>query len=177
MTDTPKIIIPNKADEGAEREVRILQRLYETNKELHDLADKIHSSRMLPPPACENCIWIAMVRLGITIDLQMTDHEMRIAIAKACGWKFTHETCALGTITHASKDGCPPDCVPDYCGDLNAMYEAEEWLLKQSREQPMEELLVKYDWYLNEAGMCIKFHATAKERAKAFLKALGRYHQ
>lgn len=39
------------------------QAIYDANPEVKKLAEKIHSDRMLPPPACSQCIEIAVRRL------------------------------------------------------------------------------------------------------------------
>ncbi len=43
----------------------LLNREYATNEKFKALADQIHDSRMLPPPACEQCRLMAATRLGI----------------------------------------------------------------------------------------------------------------
>lgn len=53
-TDEPEPVDPNEA--------RLAAR-YETDKEFRDLADEIHSSRMMTPPACIQCMQIAEERL------------------------------------------------------------------------------------------------------------------
>lgn len=62
----------------------------------------------------------------------MTKDEMRIAIAEACGWKYTRIEAdgeSLGWVS--PEGGClqdAPDCFPNYPEDLNAMREAESTL-------------------------------------------------
>ena len=53
-TDEPEPVDPNEA--------RLAAR-YETDKEFRDLADEIHSSRMMTPPACIQCMQIAEERI------------------------------------------------------------------------------------------------------------------
>lgn len=38
---------------------------YFENKEVRQLADKIHNHRMMSPPACLDCIQMAVERIGI----------------------------------------------------------------------------------------------------------------
>lgn len=97
----------------------------------------------------------------------MKPEEQRIAIAEACGWvkheKFHrwYSPNANEAITHCQAS------LPDYLNDLNAMREAEatirhdsyRWGIYVTRELP-------------RASQDIT-HATASQRAEAFLKTLG----
>lgn len=97
----------------------------------------------------------------------MTDQEINIAIAEACGWK-----------PHYSGDGfgehpiyAPRQMVrlPDYCNDLNAMHEAES-------SEAIRRNLFDYCMTLqNITGGELFFHATAGQRAEAFLRTLGKW--
>jgi hypothetical protein len=75
----------------------------------------------------------------------MTDQEINAAIAEWLGWQ------------------------DNYCNDLNAMHEAEKVLVK------MPEKRITYAHYLMNATCkeWAAFHATARQRAEAFLRALG----
>ena len=81
----------------------------------------------------------------------MTNEKINIAIAKAC------------------KVQSPSVRYDDYCDDLNAMHEAEKILNEEQKE--------KYFFNL----MCVfgnwpkAIQATAKQRAEAFLRALGKW--
>lgn len=108
----------------------------------------------------------------------MTPEAQRIAIAEECGWKreipgpldvsywFTHTSWpSLVTISG----------LPDYLTDLNAMHEAEKVLTK-------DEDKFRYTVHLGEVvatranRWTVKFeftHATAAERAEAFLRTLN----
>lgn len=95
----------------------------------------------------------------------MTDEQMRIAIAEACG--FTHVRCVppdhcLGH--HPDR----PSYVPDYLNDLNAMREAEEQVPPNLRAR----------WYLHLCAVSgdsawNTSRATARQRAEAFLRTLN----
>lgn len=97
----------------------------------------------------------------------MTDDEINVAIAQACGWWGNR------------KGNCmrPPNCtdmyceIPNYCSDLNAMHEAEKVLLKDGGDSDL------YMDYLMEVVVAapagLSNHATARQRAKAFLRTLG----
>ena len=108
----------------------------------------------------------------------MTDDEINSAIADACGWKaHDHPECM------AKKEGwimperwiMRPDgelvfhhCIPNYCNDLNAMHEVEKTILKNRN------LWTNYFYAL---GATIAWHTTARQRAEAFLRTLGRWRE
>jgi hypothetical protein len=100
----------------------------------------------------------------------MNPEKQRIAIAQACGWKrCIHVT--------DFRDGCNGEnprgiftVLPDYLNDLNAMHEAEKLLANDQ----CAAYLVILARSLPEAGLdSWAFHATASQRAEAFLKTLG----
>jgi len=88
----------------------------------------------------------------------MSDEEINIAIAEHCGW------------AHPSVQ---PYAFPDFCNDLNAMHEAENRLRNGD--------WTRYCQYLAEYGggtvRFVSVHATAQNRAKAFLKTLGKWEE
>ena len=121
----------------------------------------------------------------------MKPEEQRFAIAKACGWVLKHQTYAGGPFTENGHIPCW--CFPksyfetekgkayilkgwhcgyyphDYLNDLDAMYEAEEYLIGHSYAQYWEVYVNILDIVLGSEN---KIHATAAQRAEAFLKAL-----
>jgi hypothetical protein len=113
----------------------------------------------------------------------MTDEEINIAIAEACGWKYANnETHAPDGSFWWSKE---PE-IPDYCNDLNAMHEAEKMLTKEQLYNYGNKLdritLPKTSMemcYIEgpEAGMYPDlFCATAAQRAEAFLKTIKKWN-
>jgi hypothetical protein len=122
----------------------------------------------------------------------------RLAIAEACGWRNIRELDDLypdGSVAAGvwwqgkSPDGDSDQLLPDYLNDLNAMHEAEKIL-----ENPQENgrLMSTYSvWKLTEvcnaytkgheksrAGSTVTYwliHATAAQRAEAFLRTLGKW--
>lgn len=108
----------------------------------------------------------------------MTPEQQRIAIAEACGWKILPE---IDTSTNCACYAKDPSgdlrCgIPDYLNDLNAMHEAEKVL---NHEQVYE-----FDTRLKELLRPLRavpqverwnFHATAAQRAEAFLRTLNLY--
>ena len=97
----------------------------------------------------------------------MNPEQQRIAIAKACG--YTHSGGCVEWCTN--KDGVH-DEPPDYLNDLNAMHEAEKVFLKM-------ETLCFWETYSNRLttslGCLDIFHATATQRAEAFLRTIGKW--
>jgi len=98
----------------------------------------------------------------------MSDDEINAAIAEACGWTDFVVHPEFGLM------GIPPDthglrtAVDWYTVDLNAMHEAEKALnMQQWRIYLMHLASFMQD-------IC---HATAKEKAKAYLKALGKWKE
>ena len=101
----------------------------------------------------------------------MTDEQMRIAIAEACGWHEEKEPegSAFATAWWHHNDRYPSYLMPlpDYLNDLNAMHEAEKSIDAG--------LLAKYTTeLLKVCGGPMSVHfATARQRAEAFLKTKG----
>jgi hypothetical protein len=115
----------------------------------------------------------------------VSDNEIRIAIAEACGWKKL-----------ADGKWASPEMVgaffspPDYPNDLNSMYEAQKVLLTDSEKieaycsallhtkidviedgTPYKtDLFDEYGWF-----GCV--HATARQRAEAFLRTVGKWKE
>ncbi len=109
----------------------------------------------------------------------MTPESQRIAIATACGWKNVH-TLIVKNVTKKGDDrkvGITSDdgWVPQYLNDLNAMHEAEKVLDEDQHQYDYVGHLVKKDWSeawsFTDAQKAI--HATATQRAEAFLRTLG----
>jgi len=99
----------------------------------------------------------------------MNKEKQRIAIAKACGWSCFEPD----TIQYTAKrsDGKWGE-IPDYPNDLNAMHEAEKMLTPFQWSYYLDFLTDPYapDW---QAAV----HATAAQRAKAFLKTLNLWEE
>lgn len=113
----------------------------------------------------------------------MNAEEMRIEIAKACGWdidwptewKDRRITRPDGTSFRPSDPRFGKFCyIPDYLNDLNAMHSAEQILFDNKSLMPW--------WNYCDAlsnivpgvlGDQSHVHATASQRAEAFLKTLG----
>ena len=88
----------------------------------------------------------------------MTNEEMRIKIAEACGWQPDKR--GLGWL---SSHGCY-DPLPDYLNDLNAMHEAEKVLTNKQWW-----LFVEFLTEIRGGGVALCISATPLQRAEAFL--------
>jgi hypothetical protein len=103
----------------------------------------------------------------------MTDQEINIAIAQACGWKW------FGCLNGNPKQPAafPPSDknmsrpIPDYCHDLNAMHEAVFVLSVGSASQPGQ--YETYCQWLDRITGDDGYSATARQRAEAFLRCMG----
>ena len=111
----------------------------------------------------------------------MTNEQINIAIAEACGWKYEkNETHAPDGAFWWSKN---PE-FPDYCNNLNAMHEAESRFISDSSSAMTYAMLLlrvrglavvsEYD-ELNFDYCWHACHATARQRAEAFLKTIGKW--
>ncbi len=93
----------------------------------------------------------------------MTDQEINIKIAEACGMTVRFD----GSWFRNSNQGCEDgSVVPSYCSDLNAMHEAE-----RAKGLHTTELSIIYKTWLDRLS-CPHF-ATARQRAEAFLRTLN----
>jgi len=114
----------------------------------------------------------------------MRDEQINASIAEACGWKaHDHPECM------AKKEGwrmpemwiMRPDGelafrheIPNYCNDLNAMHEAEKMLGDPAIRREYVYLLGRI---VNACGRFDAIHATARQRAEAFLRTIGRWEE
>lgn len=116
----------------------------------------------------------------------MNFDKQRAVIAEYCGWK---EIGKSGVYQNVSKgiNGCMPNgavhkkriemklpgansfLVPDYLNDLNAMHEAEQSIRRD------HDVYGLYLQYLNRTATECRVHATAEQKAEAFLQAIGKW--
>jgi hypothetical protein len=107
----------------------------------------------------------------------MTPEQQRIAIAEACGWTFI-ERLALTGIPKGSRGNADARVIPDYLNDLNAMNEVEQNLGGMDKAEFAVQLcrVVGKDWPSGiGGGSFAHVHATAAQRAEAFLRTLNLY--
>lgn len=112
----------------------------------------------------------------------MTPESQRIAIAEACGYTDVRREEWEVVDIDAREVACCEDVrgtlngerqrVPDYCADLNAMHEAEGKLLQTQTGKYWEEL---DNACQNPPFLFWVAHATAAQRAEAFLRTIGKW--
>lgn len=96
----------------------------------------------------------------------MTDDQINQAIAEACGIVGKDQYGPL----YQAPGGWVVDC-PQFCGDLNAMHEAEKVLNTIEQGNYWDHLKDLTDEGFDQ------LHATARERAEAFLRTLGKWEE
>jgi len=112
----------------------------------------------------------------------MTTTAQRIAIAEKCGWKRCRiptqgrdDPLPRGWALNGNGGWGARDRLPNYLNDLNAMHEAEkvldafQWELY--REELAESCTPLSQCRSKEQQYKFAMHATAAQRAEAFLKA------
>lgn len=114
----------------------------------------------------------------------MTPAEQNIAIAEACGWKAENCWHPCNCLDEYHSEGHWLDSeLPSYTTDLNAMHEAEKVLSNKGelvRQCYLDNLCITTNGesaemdgsYKEVWAMC---HATAAQRAEAFLKTIGKW--
>ena len=102
----------------------------------------------------------------------MKPEQQRIAIAEACGWEPLPEG-------HFHPDNPIGQTMPNYLFDLNAMHDAEK-VLKQRWSNYCEKLLEIVEPEPRSLEVCHYWnllHATASQRAEAFLRTIGKWEE
>jgi len=95
----------------------------------------------------------------------MTDSEINKTIAEYIQWK---PAIIPRDMTGKPFEGW--DIPPDYCRDLNAMHEAEKILFTTNNWDACA-----YEAALQKETTSWAWHSTAKQRAEAFLKTIGKW--
>lgn len=118
----------------------------------------------------------------------MKDEEINVAIAEHCGWRNVRELDDLhpdGSVAAGIWwQGVDPTdsqerAILDYAGDLNAMHEAEEFLPENKWAPYRDELRnavlgpvrTVHEWCKAD------LHPTARQRAEAFLRTIGKWKE
>ena len=107
----------------------------------------------------------------------MSEEEINIAIAEYCGWQIL-EPEVHPTITYhwAIEPDGSKSILPDYCNDLNAIHEAENTLKDPIQQSFYAEYLGDFNSFEKGEYPTFRFvNSTAKERAVAFLKVIGKW--
>ena len=97
----------------------------------------------------------------------MTNEQINIAIAEACGWEG-HPFCKDMMGNHFPGWDTPPD----YCSDLNAMHEAEKIFDNALYCRYIDELCTQAI-----KGKNCMYLATAAQRAEAFVRTIGKWKE
>jgi len=113
----------------------------------------------------------------------MNDKQINTAIAEACGWTEIQDS---GVWHHHKLWGYPPlkpgqgvgntfHYLPDYCNDLNAMHEAEKAIFPYYGTVYSNKLARVTGAEMSDDTDY--FCATARQRAEAFLRTLGKWKE
>jgi hypothetical protein len=105
----------------------------------------------------------------------MTDEQINIRIAEACGWTDCEYVESLGLCKGRNRYLMPQyetghSIIPNYAGCLNAMHDAEKMLFQK----------FEIEWHSQLQNVCgnswrVMIHSTARQRAEAFLKTFGKW--
>lgn len=120
----------------------------------------------------------------------MSPEKQRIAIAEACGWRYAGPS---DVKEHAVACWYAPGdmewhqrLLPDYLNDLNAMHEAENVLSRAQAKTFAEKMQdvcrwhcigIIPDWHHDREALAHLIHATAAQRAEAFLRTLNLWEE
>ena len=113
----------------------------------------------------------------------MNTEQQRIAIAEACGYinvRMWGESCIASMGMNAEGKYWGSLGVPDYLNDLNAMHEVEKTMLNDSLAlinyaRELRYLVNSEGFAKNERFICGNWHATAAQRAEAFLRTINKW--
>jgi hypothetical protein len=100
----------------------------------------------------------------------MTDDQINIAIAEACGRVRRPDGYWFPPGSNVGSAG-----IANYCNDLNAMHEAER-TLNLSLAGGYARILTSIAWQ-SEQPVFAPMTATARQRTEAFLKTLGKWEE
>lgn len=121
----------------------------------------------------------------------MNPEQQRIAIAEACGWTAKEDKDGLwravdpsGNMTYTvwvSEMNVWSAGIPYYLSDLNAMHEAEKVLTPDTRPEYLCQLFDvatrgRSGLYPVDENY-LSHHATAAQRAEAFLRTIGKWEE
>ena len=103
----------------------------------------------------------------------MSEEEINVAIAECLGWTVVRDGLGIIGVVDDNNWSSIID-MPNYCGDLNAMHEAEELLMDSSSKKRsyLEWLSWEDDYMASVITVC---HAKPREKAEAFLRTLGKW--
>lgn len=102
----------------------------------------------------------------------MTDEQINAAIAKELGWTQVEAIHRSGRAPSATYVG--REFIPNYCTDLNAMHEALMTLKDYSVRKYYTQML---EAVVDEPLRFYAIASTARQRAEAFLRTLGKWEE
>jgi hypothetical protein len=118
---------------------------------------------------------------------EMTDEEINIKIAEACGWEdrgsFDHMFPENHLYRRQLNDGSggyeySSQKKFNYCGDLNAMHDAENWIIaNKSSLWLFQDYAQNLRKNFQTLGLDGYIHSTARQRAEAFLRTIGKWKE
>jgi hypothetical protein len=103
----------------------------------------------------------------------MTDKQINAAIARECGWTEIRDN-VVGKAPGETANRVM--FLPNYSTSLNAMHEAEK-VLAPSNWNQFSEKWWNYYHHLLDGDVHKTIHATARQRAEAFLRTLGKWEE
>jgi hypothetical protein len=112
---------------------------------------------------------------------KMTDDQINKAIAEVLGWTDIIEHPEFGLMGVESETHCCRTGIECYTHDLNAMHEAEQhlwrkdWFMRYDYVDELGKLQNPHNWQRMEASDMLD--ATARQRAEAFLRTLGKWEE
>ena len=120
----------------------------------------------------------------------MTPEKQRIAIAEACGLTNVVPV-VIRNVRHQGDDitvriSSDSGQVPDYIYDLNAMHDAEKVLWDTGKAMEFTNQIVgivcsargfRWDKGTSDDHLMCLSHATAAQRAEAFLRTIGKWEE
>jgi hypothetical protein len=110
----------------------------------------------------------------------VSDLEINIAIAGMCGWGFLSKDKFIVIPPNSPYSVQPLSTIPDYVNDLNAMAEAEQFL-DSTNGGSTDPNCLRYA-YSSEVYRIVPdtvqpFRASARHRAEAFLRTVGKWKE
>jgi len=99
----------------------------------------------------------------------MTDENINRIIAERCGWTWIRlgVNCLAG---YHEDWGTEPAVVPDYCSDLNAIFDAEKHLRTCEWANYVTCLNSRHE-------LAALVHQTARFKAEAYARAIGKWEE
>lgn len=104
----------------------------------------------------------------------MNDEEINTAIAEVCGWKEVEPWLNGNRCFELNQSVCGYriEDLPDYCNCLNAMHKAEKIFKGGMRNTYDANLII-----ISERDYCFVWEMSARQRAEAFLKTVGKWEE